>query len=114
MKRNAAGHRVPCDARGSQVLRHCTGERHERASPTDISSFIGNRTFEEFEVDDPASVVRMLSQHDAELFAATCGTVDPPPMAPACASGDTFHRTVVHGTWRGAPVSAARPFVAEV
>ena len=73
--------------------------------PTDGCNFIENRTFDEIEVGDHASLVRTLSQRDIELFAAMSGDVNPAHMDPAYASTDMFHRVIAHGMWGGALVS---------
>ena len=68
-------------------------------------SFIENRTFDEIEVGDHASLVRTLSQRDIDLFAAMSGDVNPAHMDPVYARTDMFHRVVAHGMWGGTLVS---------
>ncbi|MFC5525433.1 bifunctional enoyl-CoA hydratase/phosphate acetyltransferase [Rhodanobacter ginsengisoli] len=75
------------------------------ARPTDTAGFIENRTFDEIEVGDHASLVRTLAQRDIELFAAMSGDVSPAHMDPAYARTDLFHRVIAHGMWGGALVS---------
>jgi phosphotransacetylase/acyl dehydratase len=76
------------------------------ALPVDISGFIENRTFDEIEVGDHASLVRTLSRRDIELFAAMSGDVNPAHMDPVYARTDMFHRVIAHGMWSGALISA--------
>lgn len=76
-----------------------------KALSADPSSFIENRTFDEIEVGDQASLVRTLSERDIDLFAAMSGDVNPAHMDPAFASTDMFHRVVAHGMWGGALIS---------
>ena len=76
------------------------------ALPTAIDGWIENRTFDEIEVGDHASLVRTLSQRDIDLFAAMSGDVNPAHMDPAYARTDMFHRVVAHGMWGGTLVSA--------
>ncbi|TAL98146.1 MAG: bifunctional enoyl-CoA hydratase/phosphate acetyltransferase, partial [Rhodanobacter sp.] len=75
------------------------------ALPATTSDCIENRTFDEIEVGDHASLVRTLSQRDIELFAAMSGDVNPAHMDPAYARTDMFHRVVAHGMWAGALIS---------
>lgn len=75
------------------------------ALPATTCGFIENRTFDEIEVGDHASLVRTLSQRDIELFAAMSGDVNPAHMDPAYARTDMFHRVIAHGMWGGALVS---------
>lgn len=76
-----------------------------KALSSKASRFIENRTFDEIEVGDHASVERTLSQRDIELFAAMSGDVNPAQMDPAYASTDMFDRVVAHGMWGGALIS---------
>ncbi len=73
--------------------------------PVDATGCIENRTFDEIQVGDRASLVRTLTQRDIELFAAMTGDVNPAHMDPAYASTDMFHRVVAHGMWGGTLVS---------
>jgi phosphotransacetylase/acyl dehydratase len=75
------------------------------ARSADLFDCIANRTFDEIEVGDQASLVRTLSQRDIELFAAMSGDVNPAHMDPAYARTDMFHRVVAHGMWGGALIS---------
>ncbi|MDE1893523.1 MAG: bifunctional enoyl-CoA hydratase/phosphate acetyltransferase [Xanthomonadaceae bacterium] len=75
------------------------------ALPAASNGFIENRTFDEIQVGDHASLVRTLNQRDIELFAAMSGDVNPAHMDPAYARTDMFHRVVAHGMWGGTLVS---------
>lgn len=75
------------------------------ALPADTCGLIENRTFDEIEVGDHASLVRTLSRRDIELFAAMSGDVNPAHMDPAYASTDMFHRVIAHGMWGGSLIS---------
>jgi phosphotransacetylase/acyl dehydratase len=68
-------------------------------------NLIENRTFDEIDVGDHASLVRTLAQRDIELFAAMSGDVNPAHMDPDYARTDLFHRVIAHGMWGGALVS---------
>jgi len=74
------------------------------AGPGD--AFIENRTFDEIAVGDSASIVRILTQEDIELFAVVSGDVNPAHLDPAYAETDLFHKIVVNGMWSGALISA--------
>jgi phosphate acetyltransferase len=66
---------------------------------------IENRTFDEIEVGDSASLVRTLSRDDIDLFAAMTGDVNPAHMDEAYARESLFQRVIAHGMWGGALVS---------
>ncbi|MGA8277389.1 MAG: bifunctional enoyl-CoA hydratase/phosphate acetyltransferase [Rhodanobacteraceae bacterium] len=76
------------------------------ALPAETTDFIENRTFDEIEVGDHASLVRTLTQRDIGLFAAMSGDVNPAHMDPVYARTDLFHRVIAHGMWGGALISA--------
>ncbi|HML27499.1 MAG TPA: MaoC/PaaZ C-terminal domain-containing protein [Hyphomicrobium sp.] len=56
-----------------------------------------NRTFDEIEVGESASLVRTFSQRDIELFAAVTGDFNPAHVDPEFAKTDIFQGIVVHG-----------------
>lgn len=64
-----------------------------------------NRTFEELEVGESASLVRLVSEDDIKLFAATSGDVNPAHLDPAYAATDIFGHVVIHGMWTAALLS---------
>jgi phosphate acetyltransferase len=70
-----------------------------------LPTIIENRTFEEIEVGDTASLTRTLSRDDIDLFAAMSGDVNPAHMDEAYARETVFQRVVAHGMWGGALVS---------
>lgn len=70
---------------------------------TDI---IENRTFDEIEVGDTASITRVLSQRDIQLFALVSGDVNPAHLDPEYAETDFFRRVIAHGMWGGGLISA--------
>lgn len=69
-------------------------------------TFIENRTFDEIEVGDGASITRKVTQEDVQLFAIVSGDVNPAHLDPGDAKTDMFHRTIVHGMWGGALISS--------
>lgn len=66
---------------------------------------IENRTFDEIEVGDAASLSRKLSLKDIEQFAAVSGDVNPAHVDPEYARSDVFHHVIAHGMWGGALIS---------
>jgi enoyl-[acyl-carrier protein] reductase I len=70
------------------------------------SVLIENRTFDELEIGDSASLSRVLSRRDIELFAIVSGDANPAHLDPAYAETAMFHEVVAHGMWGGALVSA--------
>ncbi|MGX7742040.1 bifunctional enoyl-CoA hydratase/phosphate acetyltransferase [Rhodopseudomonas parapalustris] len=66
---------------------------------------IQNRTFDEIEVGDSASLARTLTYRDIEVFAVMSGDVNPMHVDAAFAKSDMFHQVVAHGMWGGALIS---------
>ncbi len=67
---------------------------------------IENRTFDELELGDTASLVRTLTHKDLELFAIMSGDVNPAHLDETFAKSDMFHRVAAHGMWGGALICA--------
>jgi acyl dehydratase len=72
---------------------------------TDSLALIENRTFEEIELGESASLERTLTWQDIELFAVMSGDVNPAHVDEAYARSDVFHRVVAHGMWGAALIS---------
>lgn len=66
---------------------------------------IENRTFDEIQVSDSASLVRTLTREDIQLFAVMSGDVNPAHVDEEYAKSDLFHMIVAHGMWGGALIS---------
>ncbi len=66
---------------------------------------IENRTFDELEVGDSASIVRTLTYKDIELFAVMSGDVNPAHVDEEFAKSDMFNKIIAHGMWGGALIS---------
>jgi phosphotransacetylase/acyl dehydratase len=64
--------------------------------------FIENRTFDELNIGDSASLVHTLTYKDIQLFAAISGDVNPAHVDPEFAKDDIFHQVIAHGMWGGA------------
>ncbi|HVO91846.1 MAG TPA: bifunctional enoyl-CoA hydratase/phosphate acetyltransferase [Terriglobales bacterium] len=65
-----------------------------------------NRTFDELNVGDSASLVRIVGRDDIDLFAAVSGDVNPAHLDATFAATDLFGHVVAHGMWTAALVSA--------
>lgn len=70
-----------------------------------MDNYIENKTFDEIEIGDTASVEHMLTQKDIQLFAIMSGDVNPAHLDEDYASSDMFHRIIAHGMWSGSLVS---------
>ncbi len=66
---------------------------------------IENRTFDELQPGDSASLVRQLTYKDIEVFAIMSGDVNPSHVDEAYAKSDMFHGVVAHGMWGAALIS---------
>jgi acyl dehydratase len=66
---------------------------------------IENRTFDELEVGDSATLERALTWEDIELFAVMSGDVNPAHVDEEYARTDMFHRIVGHGMWGASLIS---------
>lgn len=64
-----------------------------------------NRTFDELRVGDTASLVRVVSDDDIKLFAATSGDVNPAHLDAKYAATDIFGHIVIHGMWTASLIS---------
>lgn len=60
-----------------------------------------NRTFEEIDVGDSASMVRKLTEKDLDLFAVVSGDLNPTHMDTDYASNTSDGRVVGHSMWAG-------------
>jgi phosphate acetyltransferase len=67
--------------------------------------FIQNRTFDEIEIGETATLTRVLSRADIELFAVMSGDVNPAHLDEEYAHSDIFHEIIAHGMWGGALIS---------
>ena len=67
---------------------------------------IENRTFDELQVGESASVTRTLTDQDIQLFALVSGDVNPAHMDRAFAEEEMFHKVIAHGLWGGGLISS--------
>lgn len=66
---------------------------------------IENRTFDEIEVGDSATLSRTLTMEDIQLFAVMSGDVNPAHVDEEFAKSDMFQKIIAHGMWGGSLVS---------
>ncbi|EPR10983.1 bifunctional enoyl-CoA hydratase/phosphate acetyltransferase [Sphingobium indicum IP26] len=69
-------------------------------------TIIENRTFDEIEPGDTASLTRTLTERDIQLFALVSGDVNPAHLDADYAATDLFRRVIAHGMWGGGLISA--------
>lgn len=68
--------------------------------------FIKNKTFDELEIGDSASIQHTFTFADIQAFAAISGDVNPAHVDIEYAKGDMFHKIIAHGMWMGSLISA--------
>jgi len=69
-------------------------------------TFIENRTFDEIQIGESASLVRTLTREDIEIFAVMSGDINPAHVDEEYARSDMFHKIIAHGMWGGSLISA--------
>src|SRR5579863_3007827 len=83
-----------------RVFMCCSGESAM------TKSFLKNRTFDEIKIGDAASLTRLVSADDVQLFAAVSGDVNPTHFDAKYAAHDAFGHIIIHGMWIGSLISA--------
>lgn len=68
-------------------------------------NYIENHVFDEIQVGDSATLTRILSKEDIELFAQMSGDVNPAHVDEDYANSEVFHKIITHGMWAGALIS---------
>jgi len=71
-----------------------------------MDDFLRNRTFDQIQPGDTASIVRLVGHDDIDLFAAVSGDLNPAHLDAAFAKTGLFGHVVAHGMWTAALVSA--------
>ncbi|MFO8152964.1 bifunctional enoyl-CoA hydratase/phosphate acetyltransferase [Thioalkalivibrio sp.] len=66
---------------------------------------IENRTYDEIEVGDTATLERRLTMEDVKLFAVMSGDVNPAHVDEDFAKSSRFQEIIAHGMWGGALIS---------
>ena len=67
--------------------------------------YIENRTFDEINIGDSASLTRTLTREDIQLFAVMSGDVNPAHVDEEYAKSEMFQKIIAHGMWGGALIS---------
>jgi phosphotransacetylase/acyl dehydratase len=67
--------------------------------------YIENRTYDEINVGDSATLVRTLTEQDIKLFAVMSGDINPAHVDPDYAMNSRFREVIGHGMWSGALIS---------
>jgi phosphotransacetylase/acyl dehydratase len=67
--------------------------------------YIENRTYDEINAGDSATLVRTLTEQDIKLFAVMSGDINPAHVDPDYAMGSRFREVIGHGMWSGALIS---------
>jgi len=67
--------------------------------------YLENRTFDEIQVGDEASLTRTLAGKDIQVFAIMSGDINPAHVDVEYAQSDMFHKIIGHGMWGGALIS---------
>lgn len=65
-----------------------------------------NRTFDEIDIGDTASIERTLTLEDIQLFALQSGDFNPQHVDPAFAATSPYQGVIAHGMWIGTLISA--------
>ena len=69
------------------------------------SNVIENRTFDEIQVGDTATLVRTLRPEDIQMFAIMSGDINPAHVDPEYARSSMFREVIAHDMWGGALIS---------
>lgn len=69
------------------------------------SELIENRTFDEIEIGESATLEKHLSMEDIKLFAVMSGDVNPAHVDEDYARSSRFREPIAHGMWGGALIS---------
>lgn len=67
--------------------------------------YLENRTFDEINVGDSASLSRLLTEKDIKVFAIMSGDINPAHVDIEFAQSDMFHKIIGHGMWGAALIS---------
>ncbi|MCB1680799.1 MAG: bifunctional enoyl-CoA hydratase/phosphate acetyltransferase [Alphaproteobacteria bacterium] len=68
-------------------------------------SLIENKTYDEIQTGESASLSRTLTKQDIQLFAVMSGDVNPAHLDEEYAKSSMFHGIIAHGMWGGALIS---------
>jgi phosphate acetyltransferase len=74
-------------------------------STAESTEYIENRTYDEIQVGDTATLVRTLRPEDIQMFAVISGDLNPTHVDPEYARSSSFREVVAHGMWGGVLMS---------
>ena len=67
--------------------------------------YLINRTYDEIQVGDSASLTRILMPEDVKLFAILTGDLNPAMVDPTYSQSGLFREVIAHGMWSGSLIS---------
>lgn len=70
-----------------------------------MSEYIENRTYDEIQIGESASLTRSISEADIQLFAALSGDINPAHLDHEYANASMFGGVIAHGIFSGALIS---------
>ena len=68
-------------------------------------AYLDNKTFEEINIGESASLTRTLRPEDVKLFAVLTGDINPSIVDPTYAASGLFREVIAHGMWSGSLIS---------
>ena len=68
-------------------------------------AYLDNKTFEEINIGESASLTRTLRPEDVKLFAVLTGDINPSIVDPTYAASGLFREVSAHGMWSGSLIS---------
>ena len=72
---------------------------------TSEQRYLVNKTYDEIQVGDSASLTRTLMPEDVKLFAVLTGDVNPSVVDPQFSESGMFREVIAHGMWSGSLIS---------
>ncbi len=67
--------------------------------------YLENKTFDEIQIDETATLSRTLTERDIQVFAIMSGDINPAHVDIEYAQSDLFHKIIGHGMWGAALIS---------
>lgn len=71
-----------------------------------VATTLQNRTFDELKLGDSATIERVLTNQDIQVFALVSGDVNPQHLDPEYAADTPFQGVIAHGMWGASVISA--------
>lgn len=70
-----------------------------------MTQYLSNKTFDDIQIGDSASLTHKVSLKDIQLFAKISGDMNPAHVDAEYAKSDIFHKIIAHGIWTGTLIS---------